>query len=639
MKTFNIFFLILTIILLMPIANAVSITTQSVSGALCPREIGLFSHLVKNADTSEREYTVRLSGSAAQWATVLPTGFILKPGEEKNLYTYVTPSNNAEAGNYNLNIEVGSPGDTNTVSHTVTVKQCYGATVMATPSSVTTCPKDPAKYSIILSNKGEYKENFKVNIKGQLAEKITLTDNTVLLGKGESKEIFAFVDSPAESGQYSFSITVDSDSGRIKESLTLFLNVNPCYDFKVNVQGDSAYSICENSYITIPVTISNQGTTLNNYLINIDGPNWAKMENNQIILKDKEVKTVNFIFNPAYGTQGEYGIRMTVSPERGNVKATNDFSVIIRKCDSVDTQFLVKEENACKGSTNYYQAIVRNDGETKRSYKIELDGPEWVGLSEADRLTSLLPGQQKQLNIMATPTSETTEKVYKVTLKSQATDESGKSAVDSDTLNLNVKDVAACYKPLIETKYEDVTVYYDSNVAVPIEITNEGLRPAEYSLILSGNAAKFASLNPSSLKLDTGKTEIVFLYVAPNVDITLGSYDASVAIHTKNGPLLETQDINVEITDVESKATLIVPEIGAEEVNTESFITKVKNAFFRINPWIKYGFLGLVIAVALVFTGIKFFKKGKKKVSGKKKKKKESDVEITREVEEIKDGV
>ena len=112
----------MALFLILSIVNAVQITPQGLSDSLCPRETGQFTHLIKNDNTVVKDYTINLKGSASSWATVVPSGFILAPGEQRSVFTYITPSQSSEPGNYNLQIEASAPDDTKSISHNVVVK-------------------------------------------------------------------------------------------------------------------------------------------------------------------------------------------------------------------------------------------------------------------------------------------------------------------------------------------------------------------------------------------------------------------------------------------------------------------------------------------------------------------------------------
>ncbi|HLC58363.1 MAG TPA: hypothetical protein VJI68_00730 [Candidatus Nanoarchaeia archaeon] len=640
--------------------SAVQVNTQSISESLCPRETGSFTHTIKNDGSSVKEYTVELRGSAAQWATAVPQGFILNSGEEKNLFTYVTPSQSARAGNYNLDIVVSGVGETKTVSHNVIVDNCYGANILPIPSNgINTCPNKPVKYTVRVTNTGEYSENFKFSVSGSVKERTTLSQNSFILSKGETRDLLLFVNAPNDAGEYDFSLLVESDSGRVKESLSLFLNVNPCYQYTLEVLGNVTHNVCEKTFISVPLRLSNKGTTSNTFDLQVDGPQWAKMERSQITLNEGEVKTISLFMAPAYGTVGEYDIKISAVPEQGDLKAEAEFSVNVRRCRGISIDIKDEKADVCKGSSNEYEVVLNNEGEVNDVFRIDVvEGPEWLSF-KPERLYTVNAKSQKSFTLVASPSSDVIETDYKVTLKTSTTDRTSDSIYDTDTIKLEVKDPNSCYRSSISTPEEDLIVYYDSSVPVPVEITNRGLRKADFNLALSGSAAKFSRLNPSAVSIEAGKTEIIYLYIAPSPQIEVGKYDAKVSVNLKNGPLVNSQDFNIEITDVKERANT-----GNNTVNgTDTGVRPLGPSldFVKRNWYYFVGGLALLIIIILIIifrksianfytedseeTTVKIereeVKDSEQKTVAKKKKvvKKKVTTEKTDEAEDIKKGV
>ncbi len=658
-KLILIFFI--NFILVLSFVNAVQIIPQSLSGDLCPRETGIFSHTIKNDNINTREYSINLRGNAAVWSTSVPSGVLLAPGEQKTIYTYVTPSQSADPGNYNLEIDVNSPTDSKTLTHTLKIKNCYAVGVTATPGTSSVCPSEPTKYDVAITNNGEYRENIHLSLSGEVASKITLSDNTIILNKGETKKVLLFASSPSDSGDYSFTLVVESESGRIRESLPIFLNVKACYDFAFTVGGNNTYSTCDRSYVIVPLNLKNQGTTLNNYKVEVDGPIWAKLEKDSFILKDNEARSFNLMLAPGYGTAGEYGVRVTVIPEKGNRKAIADFGITVRKCNSVSVSLLEDRADACKNGNNTYKAVILNDGELKKSYKLQIDAPEWVKLNDNDAFVTLEPRQYKNFTISALPTNNVKSENYAVTLIGAANDESSGFVKNEDKIILKVKEASDCFRTNINTQYDNLIVYYDSSTALPIEIRNDGVRKADFALSLSGNAATFTRLNPSVVSVEPGKSEIVYLYVAPNTNVQLGIYDANLVLNLKDGPVLATKNLNIEITDVRGRVTNLNQSNNVTENNATqktSFWTRIKSWFAsdgvkeslvnltnttindtnssQVTPKkaLKYQILGLVLGILVILLILKIvLGSPKEKLSSKKKNK------ASKEAEDVKNKI
>src|SRR3989338_4083041 len=98
---------------------ALEIRSGSVADALCPRDTGLFTDFVMNTGKSSSGFSVNTQGAADVWSTSVPTGFSLGSGEQKVVYTYVTPGKNAVPGTYSLDVIISGGSESKTISHPV----------------------------------------------------------------------------------------------------------------------------------------------------------------------------------------------------------------------------------------------------------------------------------------------------------------------------------------------------------------------------------------------------------------------------------------------------------------------------------------------------------------------------------------
>lgn len=580
--------------------------TLESSSALCPRESGLYKDLIKNTDAVSKQYAVSLSGSASSFSTVFPNNFILAPGESKEIYSYATPKTETQPGNYDLKINFASGSDVNLISHIVVVKDCYGLIFAVDSSKVSVCPNEISRFELTLKNNGEYSETYNLEVAGPLSDRVSLSDKQVILNKGEIKKIIAFVNTPADSGEFGFSVNVDTASKRAKASLPLFVDVKPCFDFGFSVRSEkTSYEVCDRTVTQVQFKIENKGTTRNEFDLEVEGPVWARLSRNSLGLLPNEVRFVDMYIAPDFGVSGDYKIKINLVPKKGNLRASSNLDVKVNKCSGVDLQVNSKNIKACKGVANDFEVKVVNTGELEKTFQAALDGPEWITFNSVPQF-NLKSGAERTLIIRAQPKEDLSEENYKLKIGVKAGDESSVIAHDEEELNLEVVGINECYKPSLSSEYTNAVIYYDSNVPIPVTITNNGNRRADYSLFLTGNAANFVRLSPSTLKLDAGKSDTVLLYVAPDVNTELGKYNAILTLNLLNGPMLESKEFNFEITGTKEKSLTLNLE---NNTTAESPVAKAKNYFFKakefaINnkmPVIAGALILLLVILILVF--------------------------------------
>jgi len=644
-KTITIIFALL---LLINIASAATFTITALEkpNALCPRESGLSRYIIKNTDTSARQYNVNLQGSAASWSTVVPVNFILNSFEEKDIYVYSTPASSVPAGSYNLELNAISGDEVQKLSNLVTVKNCFAVGLSPVQNKISLCPGDIAKYEVNIVNNGEYTETYQLSLEGPLKDRASLSDKTVILNKGESKLLTIYVNSPTDlADEYGLTLVAESSLGKIRNSVQLTLDVIPCYDFRFTSNGESNYSVCERTITTNQLKLENKGTTVNEYTLNLEGPMWARLNRQDIILYENEARYIDLVMAPDYGVEGDFDIKVSAVPKRGTLKSTVNLYMRVRKCNSVDLSIEQKEVQACKNSNNDFKVNVKNNGELKKVYRAELlNAPNWVTLNSVAQF-ELEPGKDKDLLIRAIPTDYIEKNKYSVKVKVTAADNSGVSAQDEEDLNIQVVDTENCYEPVLTTSYDDVIIYYDSSVAIPLSVKNNGLKRADYNLLLSGDATEFVRLNPNKLSLDPGQVETVYLYAAPGVNSEIGKYNSYVTLNLNDGPTLATKEFSFEVTSIKERATDVPPpSVDAENVDnvglSNYFGTDDTKAFLSENKVpIIVGIVALLFLILVFVLGwhksiLNFFEEDLDEVEDLQKEIKE--VETKKEIKEKK---
>ena len=563
---------------------------------LCPRDTELFTDVVVNNGDDVAQYTVNLKGSASGWATAVPNGFSLNPGEKKTVYTYVTPSKNAVPAAYDLTTVV-SGGQPFEFVHPIVIKNCFGATLDFSEDTKSSCPLEVAKYEFSLTNTGEYRTTYQLSVEGELKDAVTLGDRVVSLDSKETKKIIAYVNVPIDTKTFDFTVVAKSE--RVTESFIGHLNVLPCYKFDVGIE-KNAYDFCERNVVEVPVKIKNEGTIKNGYDLVVDGVDWVGMSDNYIELEPNQEKIIILTLAPDYGISGQSDLHLEVIPKKGALKAINDFAINVRKCNSVDANIIETSGLLCSGMSSGFDVKIKNNGELNKEFRLELTGPAWLNLGNQDDVFSLKAGEIKELKLRADPNSDEESGKYEAKIKVSATDESSVSAFSEDILDLTLVDVESCFLPSIETENKDVQVYKDGTATLSFTIKNIGKTKADYNIVVSGSSSSFVQLSPATITVEPGNTEVVYLYVAP-VDIEVGEYDAIVSVRLKDSTFLASQKVTIDITDVEP----IADEVPSVE---NSLWTKVKTAVtgdWYLAVWnkiksVKYYVLGAVILILLV---------------------------------------
>jgi len=573
---------VLLVLLMLPVVYAeVGYTFYSGAdiGPVCPRSTGLFADVIQNNGDEILDVSVSSSGSAAVFATTVPTGFVLMPGQIKNIYTYITPMSSVDSGSYSLILSANANGISNGINHDVLVKDCYDYSFVANDVQKNVCPCDSEKFSFVVTNNGEYSESYLLGVDGSYKSRVVLSQNTLTLAPGESKEIFAYVQSDCEDqGEYGFSVIVDPINGKAIKSQNVKFIVDACYDFDVNTERD-LINMCEHSQESVQINVKNDGSTTNDYNLKVDGPIWANLDANKLQISPGAEKTVTLELVPDYGVEGSFQITFSAVPEKGNVQAVNIFNVNVKKCYDVSVMIEKDADRICNALENTYNVVVRNQGEYAKDFFVDVSGPAWASLDETS--LSLVAGEEKQITLSVAPSYDVEAKEYPITISVSAKD-SAKIA-SSDEITIETVTREDCYDASLNVEKDSVKVYYDSTATVPVVVDNRGADMASYSLDVSGTASNFVYLNPSVVEVAAGASEVVYLYIAPSNKVNNGDYSATVTVRLDDTTIMASDSVNVKITDVPQEGDIVNPI--QDSTPKESLVTKFLN-------WIKKVFSG-----------------------------------------------
>ncbi len=547
--------------------------TSPQSVEVCPRDTALFVTTLQS-DTNA-DFTLTNRGSASNWATTVPTGSHLNANEEKTIYTYVTPSIAAYPGTYNLDVVASRSGETKSSSFALKVKDCFGASLVSASPESQLCPSEIGTFKFTLRNTGAYQEAFVLKLQGQLTDQLKLSDSSVVLASGESKDIFVYVTAPKNAGEYSFTVSAQGSSGKSIQSFEGKVNVKPCYSFTVDAQQSNSL-FCEHTAKIIPITIKNEGTTTNQYSLSLDGPSWVSLEKNTVALLPGNSQIVRLIAAPDFGVEGSFKTVVTVAPQKGTEKALTELALNVKKCHAVDLSLNQENASVCVNSESNYQGQVRNDGEVDKEYSFSLNAPSWVE-SDVDAF-SLKAGEKKDFVLTASPSESVKPGSYPIKVNVRANDESKVSA--SRSIEINVVSLQDCFNPVLESEYNDLVVYADSNVVLPVTVENKGTQSSVYQLVMSGSATSFSKLTPGTVSLGPGKSELVYVYIAPKADTALTSYDLDLAVKMKDSRVLASKSFKVRITNDSSQATRLMSAAPASQ----------SSSWLRFKSWLKRTF-------------------------------------------------
>ena len=547
---------ILTLVMQPAFAFTLSSAEQSIS--TCPSNTGLFVAQVSNPGSSTEIYTLGLSGAASGWASVAPAGFALGPGQSQDVYVYVTPSSNAQVGNYPLTLTVSSGSSSQNLLFNYNVESCYDISLTTQVNELSVCSGNPASYVLNLRNEGQWKDTFDLAVSGEAGPWSSLSRNSISLVPGESEQVSVLVTPPRNNvGVYSLAAAATSQSAGVVVAQSLTINSRSCYDFDM-VSSENYVSFCDNSEAKVPVTITNSGSENNFYSLELEGTSWSVLDRDSISVPAGASGTFNLVLTPGFGDVGTSVFNIAAEASEGDTSDSVTINANVLTCRDTSLDIESSSIELCSGTNEIVDVMLTNAGQFQESYSLTVDGPSWAKL---DRNSVILAsGESSTMKLSLTP--ETNVGLIHEDITINARSQNVGNTQDSDSVRVTVPVRAACYNVDLETEHSSVTVAYGEGALVPIIIKNTGSQSNIYEFTVSGEGAQFAQINPGAIEVEGNSVEETYLYISIPRDAAKNSYSISVAAHS--GELRDSTAVILTISDEEPKFVGATPETSSE---------------------------------------------------------------------------
>ncbi len=572
-------FLVFLFLALPTLASAdFTIQSQLETNTVCPSNTIIINEIISS--TTDASYSVSVSGSASQFTTAVPSGFFLQANQQQTVFLYITPSSRITPGSYSLTFQVTSQGTTKTVSHSVIVENCHATSIIVQPASQEACTCEEKAFKLTIKNNGKYLESYNINAEGQLSPYTTFSAKTFSLSPEQTVDIIAYVKAPCNiAGNYNLAFKVNAESKYAQTETSANLKLIPCYDYTFEVE-KNLYETCENQRTTIPITIKNLGTQENSYSIKLDSPSWISSDQKSLKVPAGQNKVFNLIMQPQLKTIGNFTAIVTFVSDKGSITQDLNLDIHVGSCYGSSLSLQQKQDTICNGISNSYTATIKNTGKFKNDFSIILEAPIWVKLDKT--LITLNPGEESQVLITAAPTGDVKPIDYSIVLKARDVNQ----LETSDSLSIKIVSQEDCYRPLVSSEKDEITVPIETPTTLLFTIDNKGLKSSSYVIELSGTASMFSLINPSTISLDSGKAQTLYLYIFPPTETELGDYTLTLTARLKDSSISSKKDIKIKITGEENRTKSIIPENETQLVENKtkgkSFWQKIVDFFVSI---------------------------------------------------------
>lgn len=354
-------------------------------------------------------YFISTSGEAAEFFSLAYPEFKLKRGESITNFGYITAPCSAK-GNYDLFIDIHtSSGISQRIKQTISIKRCDNLGLYTQDNDETIDPCETADYSFIIKNTGDFTEKYIIGV-DQLAQYVSLSANPVTIKAGESRQIYMYIKPECNMiDDKEIKVTVISSKNRLSAELPFFLRINPdYYNYDMSLY-DTRYTICADSRTVIPVTIKNYAGKDSEIWLELDGEEFAELEENEIIIAGDSEKSVDILLNSPDARDEEYDFTIYAKSKTTGIIKSISFKVDVESCYG----FALEHKNfRANHSKQTIPVNLRSTAEKTARYTLKLDGPSWLSLETQE--INLEPGEVKQALIISEPSDSVKGKYYAI---------------------------------------------------------------------------------------------------------------------------------------------------------------------------------------------------------------------------------
>jgi len=365
-----------------------SLDIQPKENVVCLGGSGKYVLLITNSGSEEDDYSVY----GPEWATFSQDTIRIAPNTERVVGLFVYPE---MEGKNTFDLEVVSsslPEVKKTITGVANTIECKDVAVIVTPAEQDICQGMTMEYEVTVKNTGMITESFDVH-----ADTGTLGVNKVSLESGEIGKLKLTVDSSGlELGENH--ITVTASSGDVSDQNIVDLMVEDCYRLEFGVEPEEM-DVCTGDEVVYTLNLKNTGKFPGEYELTVDGDDIGSL-----YLEPDQSRTVNATLMVLYPEEDTHELLFKAVSEKKTFETTSVIEIKGKEdCYSLE----LSSENVDEikmvdvGIGLSMPISIKNSGERKDTYSIEVEGPGWVHLSEDE--VSLNPGEEEEVYIYASP--------------------------------------------------------------------------------------------------------------------------------------------------------------------------------------------------------------------------------------------
>ncbi len=571
---------------------------------MCPCKTTLVLGEIVNNENIPQEFRVVAD---KEWVTVAPNTFKLGPFERENIYVYITPFCNIDAGDYvvKITVEGVDAGDSKIkIEKEIKVKvlPCHVLSLEALPSRIEGCAGDSVEINLSVKNLGISPENVIITSNyGRLSEE------KVMLDAGDEKSVQLAV--PLDPDMKEVVIQATSASSYASASIIIPSGVINCYRVELKSEEEVIYG-CARTPTKAVFAVENTGLKEDAYAITV-----SEGKTNTSWLKLKPGETGYFEIELYKEKEGEYEVK--VSADSTHAHDEKSLKFVIRDCSGVAVVVLPKEAEICADETKDFLVAVKNIGVSTEKFELEANVGE---LAETEQ--EIAPGDVWATKLMIDARELSVgENVVSASVKNRKN--------DKQEVRVLVHSMDECYGFNISVDKTAVRMDETRGYLVELEIKNTGLKKMKFHI--DYKAPAWVMVNPEELEIDSGESKKVFVYATPEYNLSDGVYEVGLTVRNE-------KDMKASTVIYFLKGDVTIEEVIKQKTQENKRKTPITTGILTKST-AKRVTVSVIVAVAVVFLLLilpdiikrREKKKGEVKKE-EKKKRKDRDIEDVKKI-------
>lgn len=321
----------------------------------------------------------------------------LMPGENYSFEVFVTlPCELYGKQEIPLTFSAKQSGFTTSFSLELNVLPAYDYSIESSPATI--CELDDNTVEFSIQNKADFNNIYDLELKGP--RWLELADEALLVPGGLKVPVLINAYPPLGSeGVYKIELKAKSRRGGIEKKETNFIEVSKCHIPSVELE-TPVDAICAEPK-KYNVYVKNLGESAETFYLELIGPEFVALSQNDLRLDPGEEQTVNLeIRPPSKNADYDITVQSTVlsAPE---IKSNASLKLkVFSQQSCYKPNLITKKKYNVNYSANKIPILLQNYGLKTTNYVISAK-PDWVSVSPDS--IELIPGEIAELNITTAP--------------------------------------------------------------------------------------------------------------------------------------------------------------------------------------------------------------------------------------------